>query len=171
MALLKTLVKEINLRNKSNDNLPLLGVSKDKDFMPSVANVIGTDLSTYKVVKKGQFAANLMHVDRDELVPVSLLKEYDAALVSPAYNVFEIIDENQIMPDYLLLCFKRKEFDRNAWFYSGSSIRGNLDYKKFLEIDIPLPPLTKQKEIVDRYQVIESAIHIKEQINNNLLHC
>ena len=169
MALLKDLIVEITKRNNEGKELPLLGVNKDKEFMPSVANVIGTDLSNYKIVKKRQFATNLMHVDRDELVPVSMLEDYDEALISPAYNVFQVKDEKIVIPEYLLLCFKRSEFDRCAWFYSGSSIRGNLDYKKFLEIDIPLPDIDKQKKIIDDYKAIQKEIRIKEAINNNLL--
>jgi len=168
MAYLHQLIKEVSIRNRNNEDLPLLGVNKDKEFMPSVANTIGTDLSTYKVVKKGQFATNLMHVDRDELVPVSLLKNYDKALISPAYNVFEIIDEKIINCDYLLICFKRKIFDKNAWFLSGSSIRGNLEWKKFLDIEIPLPNLDEQHRIVEEYNAISERIAIKEAINNNL---
>lgn len=171
MALLKDLIKEVSFRNNLNRDLILLGVNKDKEFMPSVANTIGTDLSKYKIIKRGQFATNLMHVDRDELVPVSMLKEYDEAIVSPAYNVFEVKDEHVLLPDYLLLCFKRDEFDRCAWFYSGSSIRGNLDYKKFLEIDIPLPSIEKQEQIVKDYLEIQNIIKNKEAINNNLLLC
>ena len=169
MAYLHQLIKEVSIKNRNNEDLPLLGVNKDKEFMPSVANTIGTDLSTYKVVKKGQFATNLMHVDRDELVPVSLLKSYDKALISPAYNVFEIIDEKIINCDYLLICFKRKIFDKNAWFLSGSSIRGNLEWKKFLDIEIPLPSLDEQLRIVEEYNAISERIAIKEAINNNLL--
>ena len=168
MALLKDLIVEITKRNHEGKELPLLGVNKDKEFMPSVANVIGTDLSNYKIVKKRQFATNLMHVDRDEMVPVSMLEDYDEALISPAYNVFQVKDEKIVIPEYLLLCFKRSEFDRCAWFYSGSSIRGNLDYKKFLEIDIPLPDIDKQKKIIDDYKAIQKEIRIKEVINNNL---
>ena len=169
MALLKDLIVEITKRNNEGKELPLLGVNKDKEFMPSVANVIGTDLSNYKIVNKRQFATNLMHVDRDELVPVSMLEDYDEALISPAYNVFQVKNEKIVIPEYLLLCFKRSEFDRCAWFYSGSSIRGNLDYKKFLEIDIPLPDIDKQKKIIDDYKAIQKEIRIKEAINNNLL--
>lgn len=169
MALLKDLIVEITKRNNEGKELPLLGVNKDKEFMPSVANVIGTDLSNYKIIKKRQFATNLMHVDRDELVPVSMLEDYDEALISPAYNVFQVKDEKIVIPEYLLLCFKRSEFDRCAWFYSGSSIRGNLDYKKFLEIDIPLPDIDKQKKIIYDYKAIQKEIRIKEAINNNLL--
>lgn len=169
MAYLNQLIKEVSIKNRNNEDLPLLGVNKGKNFMPSVANTIGTDLSNYKIVKKGQFATNLMHVDRDELVPVALLADYDKALISPAYNVFEIIDETIVIKEYLMICFKRKTFDKNAWFLSGSSIRGNLEWKNFLDIDVPIPSIEEQKKIVDEYNSIYERIIIKEAINNNLL--
>lgn len=169
MAKLMNLIKEVSIRNKNDEILELLGVNKDKKFMPSVANTIGTDLTNYKIIKKGQFATNLMHVDRDEIVPVSLLVDREKALVSPAYNVFEIIDEKIINKDYLMLCFKREIFDRNAWYFSGSSIRGNLDWKKFLSIEIPLISLEEQLKLVKDYNVIENVINSKQAINNNLL--
>ena len=169
MAYLYQLIKEKSMRNKICEDLPLLGVNKDKEFMPSVANTIGTDLSSYKIIRKGQFAVNLMHVDRDEIVPVSLLTDYEKAIVSPAYNVFKIIDESILNNEYLMLCFKRNLFDKNAWFLSGSSVRGNLEWRKFLEIDIPLPNIEEQLRIVSEYKCIEERISIKEAINNNLL--
>lgn len=168
MAYLYQLIKEKSMRNKICEDLPLLGVNKDKEFMPSVANTIGTDLSSYKIIRKGQFAVNLMHVARDEIVPVSLLTDYEKAIVSPAYNVFKIIDESILNNEYLMLCFKRNLFDKNAWFLSGSSVRGNLEWRKFLEIDIPLPNIEEQLRIVHDYNVIEERISIKEAINNNL---
>lgn len=169
MAYLYQLIKEKSMRNKNCEDLPLLGINKNKEFMPSVANTIGTDLSSYKIINKGQFAVNLMHVDRDEIVPVSLLTDYEKAIVSPAYNVFEIIDESTLNSEYLMLCFKGNLFDKNAWFLSGSSVRGNLEWRKFLEIDIPLPNIEEQLRIVSEYKSIEERISIKEEINNNLL--
>lgn len=165
---LKYILTEISSKNKENKELPLLGVNKDKEFMPSIANIIGTDLKTYKLVKKGEFCCNLQHVDRDELVPISLLESYDEALVSPSYNVFRVNEEIEVDKDYLFLSFKRKEFDRNAWYLSGSSIRGNLTVDSFLEIDIPLPSLEKQIELINEYKIIQNRILVKEAINNNL---
>ena len=166
---LKYILNEVSLKNKENKELPLLGVNKDKQFMPSIANVIGTDLKTYKIVKKGEFCCNLQHVDRDELVPISMLDNYEEALVSPSYNVFKVNQNVNILKEYLLLCFKRSEFDRNAWYLSGSSIRGNLPLENFLEIDIPVPSIERQYKIVEEYNVIQNRIIIKETINNNLL--
>ena len=108
------LVRWVDSRNKGLQSVNLLGISIDKYFMPSVANVIGTDLSSYKVVSVDQFACNPMHVGRDEKMPVALYMQEDPSIVSPAYFVFEVIDSNEILPEYLMLWFRRKEFDREV---------------------------------------------------------
>ena len=85
-------IKEVNVRNVDLKAKKLLGINIDKFFMPSVANIVGTDMSAYKVVKKNQFACNRMHVGRDYRLPISMSKSDDEFIVSPAYDVFEIKD-------------------------------------------------------------------------------
>ena len=116
-------IREINNRNKDLSVSNLLGINIDKFFMPSVANIVWTDLSKYKIVKKWQFACNRMHVWRDKRLPVALSKSDEDFIVSPAYNVFEIIDEKELLPEYLMMWFSRQEFDRNAWFYTDADVR------------------------------------------------
>jgi type I restriction enzyme, S subunit len=165
---LKQLIREINQRNTESENLPVFGVNINKEFMPSVANIIGTDLSHYKIVKKGQFAVNLMHINRDAVVPVARLKTLEKALVSPAYFVFEVSKLEKIDPAFLEICFKESSFDRRATFKSGDSIRGNLDWNSFLDLDLQIPNLPKQKEYVSFSDSIQSVIQQKIAINNNL---
>lgn len=138
-----------------------MGINIDKYFMPSVANVIGTDLSNYKVVEKNQFACNLMHVGRDERLPIAILEQNAPIIVSPAYYVFEIKPEISLMPSFLMLWFKRPEFDRNAWFYTDADVRGGLDRDSFLNMSIPVPSIYEQRSIVAEYQAVE------ERINSN----
>lgn len=146
-------IKEINVRNADLNVNNLLGINIDKFFMPSVANIVGTDLSKYKIVKNGQFACNRMHVGRDKRLPVALSKLEDDVIVSPAYDVFEIIDREAMDPEYLMMWFSRKEFDRNAWFYTDADVRGGLSWKDFCNMQLPVPTITKQKEIVKEYNV------------------
>lgn len=167
MIELSKLIEEINNRNNPLRDLPILGVNSSKKFMPSIANVIGADLSKYKLVKKGEFATNLMHVDRDETVPVSLLSN-DACIVSPAYNVFKVKNTEICRAEYLNIVFKSKQFDRQAWFKSGSSIRGNLDWNKFLTLNINLPSIDKQCKLIAQYNTIEAKINILSKLNDNL---
>jgi type I restriction enzyme S subunit len=128
-----------------------MGVNIYKNFMPSVANSSGLDLSKYKLIQKGQFATNLMHVNRDEVLPVALFQSDAPAIVSPAYITFEVIDENELLPEYLMMEFQRPEFDRRAWTYCDSSVRGGLDWERFCDIEIPIPDIDEQRKFVALY--------------------
>ena len=166
---LGTLIRKVEgVKNKQLKNLPLLGISIDKEFMPSVANTIGTDMSNYQIVRRNQFACNPMHLGRDERMPTALLQSYDEILVSPAYFVFEVADENLILPEYLMLYFRQSETDRLLWFKTDSSVRGGLGYNEMCDINIPVPSIECQREIVTKYNQINEAIAIKERLNNNL---
>ena len=162
------LVKWVDSRNKGLQSVNLLGISIDKYFMPSVANVIGTDLSSYKVVSVDQFACNPMHVGRDEKMPVALYMQEDPSIVSPAYFVFEVIDSNEILPEYLMIWFRRKEFDREVWFHTDGSVRGGILWEELCELTVPVPSIAEQQEIVDAYNDIERRIALKRKINDNL---
>lgn len=166
---LRELIRKVDgNKNKQLKDLPLLGINIDKEFMPSVANTIGTDMSNYQIVKKEQFACNPMHLGRDERMPTALLLDEDEILVSPAYFVFEIIDKKVLLPEYLMLYFKQKETDRLLWFKTDSSVRGGLGWNELCEIEVPVPKIDIQKNIVRQYNQISEAIKIKEKLNNNL---
>lgn len=154
-------IREINVRNKDLSVTKLMGINIDKYFMPSVANVIGTDMSNYKVVANGQFACNLMHVGRDEKIPVALNTE-DPIIVSPAYFVFEVCDDS-LLPEYLELSLRNPEFDRNAWFHTDGDVRGGMDKEGMKDLLIPVPPLEEQRSIVSRYKAIETRIANNKQ--------
>ncbi|NKI27834.1 restriction endonuclease subunit S [Arenibacter sp. 6A1] len=145
-------IQLVDNRNKDLTVTNLLGINITNNFMPSVANRSGLDLSKYKLVQKGQFATNIMHVGRDERLPVALYEDDKPALVSPAYKVFEVIDENELLPEYLMIEFQRPEFHRLSWYYCDSSVRGGLDWDRLCEIEIPIPPIEEQKIYVDIYK-------------------
>ena len=163
-----SIVKWIDERNKSLISTNLLGINIDKFFMPSVAIIIGTDLSTYKVIKKGQFACNPMHVGRDEKMPIALYFDEKPSIVSPAYFVFEVKSEKEILSEYLMLWFRRNEFDRESWFHTDGTVRGGILWEEICDMTIPLPSIEEQKRIVESYNDIERRISIKRQINDNL---
>lgn len=145
-------IQIINNRNKDLVTTNLMGVNIYKNFMPSVANTSGLDLSKYKLIQKGQFATNLMHVNRDEVLPVGLYQSDEPSIVSPAYITFEVIDENELLPEYLMMEFQRPEFDRRAWTYCDSSVRGGLDWERLCDIEIPVPDIDEQRKYVALYQ-------------------
>ena len=165
---LGNLIENLNERNKDLKVAVLLGVNLKKEFIPSIANIVGTDLSTYKIVRKGQFACKLMSVGRDGILPIGYLTDYDEAIVSSAYFAFKVKDESVVLPEYLMLCFRRSEFDRELWFKSGGDVRGGSTWEDLCEIEVPIPTLLEQKNIVNSYNDIERRIALKRKINDNL---
>ena len=161
-------IRLIDNRNKESITNRVLGINIDKYFMPSVANVIGTDLSKYKLISKGKFACNPMHVGRDERLPVALYDEDTPALVSPAYFMFEVIDNTLLNEDYLMMWFRRPEFDRICWLKTDGSVRGGITWDDICRLELPVPPIEEQLEIVNSYKAITNRIALKQQINDNL---
>ncbi len=145
-------IQLVDNRNKDLAVTNLLGINIFKNYMPSVANQTGLDLSKYKVVAKGQFATNLMHVNRDEVLPVALYTDEKPALVSPAYKTFEVIDETELLPEFLMMEFQRPEFDRKAWTFCDSSVRGGLEWDRLCDMQIPDIDNDEQRKYVALYK-------------------
>lgn len=145
-------IQLVDNRNKDLKVTNLLGINITKNFMPSVANVSGTDLSKYKIIKKGQFAYSAMQVGRDETIRLALYTDDEPAIISPAYLVIESRDENELIPEYMMMWFQRPESDRYGWFISDSSVRASLDWERFCEIEIPIPDIHEQRKYVALYK-------------------
>ena len=144
----------IQLVDNRNEDLAvtnLLGINITKNFMPSVANISETDLSRYKIIQKGQFAYSAMQVGRDETIRLALYAEEKPAIISPAYLVIEVKDENEFVPEYMMMWFQRPESDRYGWFISDSSVRASLEWERFCEIQIPIPDIEEQQKFVALY--------------------
>ena len=161
-------IRLIDTRNRESITDRVLGINIDKFFMPSVANVIGTDLSKYKLITKGKFACNPMHVGRDERLPVALYDEEEPAIVSPAYFMFEVVDNSILNEDYLMMWFRRPEFDRICWLHTDGSVRGGITWDDICRLELPIPPIENQLEIVNIYKAITERIALKQKINDNL---
>ncbi|GAA4517038.1 restriction endonuclease subunit S [Sphingobacterium thermophilum] len=162
------LIRLVDERNKDLQVVTLVGLTIHKKFIPSVANTIGTDMKNYKIIRRNQFACSTMQVRRDKKMPVALLKELDVAILSPAYPVFEVKDENEVLPDYLMLWFTRSEFDREACFHAVGGVRGSLEWEDFCNMELPIPSIEKQREIVAQYQAVENKIRVNKQICEKL---
>ena len=161
-------IEQVNIRNDDEKVDLLLGVNLDKTFIKSVANTVGTDMSKYKIIKKGQFGCKLMSVGRDRRLPISRLVKYEKALISSAYFVFEVSDESILNPEYLMMWFLRSESDRYLWFQSGGDIRGRITWDEFCTLPIKIPPIEKQRQIVAEYNAVDKRIRINEQLNQKL---
>ena len=160
-------IRLIDERNKDDKVTRLLGVSIEKKFIESIANTVGTDMSVYKIVRKGQFAYGPVTSRNGDKVSIALLQE-EECIISSSYTVFEIIDTSKLLPEYLNLWFKRPEFDRYARFHSHGSAREIFDWDEMCNVELPIPELDEQKKIVEAYSIIEKRIEIKRQINDNL---
>ena len=125
-------------------------------------------MKNYKIIRKNQFACSVMQVRRDGKMPVALLKEFDEAIISQAYPVFQVIDETELLPEYLMMWFTRSEFDRQATFHAVGGVRGSLEWEDFLDFELPIPSIEKQQQIVAEYNTVTNRIQLNEKINNNL---
>ncbi len=161
-------IREVNERNSDLAITNLLGVSMEKTFIQSVANLNGVDMSVYKVLKNEQLACKLMSVGRDEKLPVDLYKEQEPSIVSSAYYVFEPKDKEELLPEYLMMWLCRPENDRYIGFISGGDVRGGISWETFCSLPIKVPSISKQKEIVQEYNTIQNRIHLNQQLIQKL---
>ncbi len=161
-------IEIIDERNKALAITSLLGVSITKQFIPSIANIVGTDLTSYKIVRMGQFAYGPVTSRNGEKVSIALLKEPDC-IISSSYTVFRVVKDDELDPDYLMLWFSRPEFDRYARYMSHGSVREIFGWEEMCKVELPVPTLDRQKAIVKAYQTITDRIELKRKINDNLL--
>ena len=166
--LLGDFIRQVDVRNTDGKEENLLGVSVQKMFIPSIANTVGTDFTKYKVVKRGQFTYIPDTSRRGDKIGIALLTDYDEGLVSNIYTVFEVKDENELLPEYLMLWFSRPEFDRYARFKSHGSVREIMDWDEMCKVKLPVPSIEKQRSIVKAYNTITDRIELKRKINDNL---
>ncbi len=160
-------IREVNVRNRDLKVTKLVGLTIDKAFIPSVANVIGTDLSNYKVIRREQFACSLMQVSRDGKMPVAMFEE-DEAIMSPAYPMFEVVDKTKLLPQYLMMWFSRSEFDREASYYAVGGVRGSLTWEDFCNMQLPVPSIERQREIVSEYETLTRRIRLNARMIEKL---
>ena len=161
-------IRLVDVRNKDLAVDTLLGLSISKEFIPSVANIVGTNMGNYKIINKGQFACSLMQVRRDKKIPVALQTDFDTAIISQAYPVFEVIDSESLDPEYLMMWMSRTEFDRHACFLAVGGVRGSLEWDDFCDMELPVPSIEKQREIVREYNVVNDRIALNEQLTQKL---
>ena len=161
-------IREVNVRNKDLKVTNLQGVSISKQFIPSIANTIGTDMSTYKVVNPGQFAYGPVTSRNGDKVSIALYKGDGEAIISQAYTVFEVVDKDKMSSEYLMMWFQRPEFDRYARFHSHGSAREIFDWDELCGVYLPLPDIDRQREIVEEYETLSRRIRMNERMIEKL---
>lgn len=161
-------IHKVESRNRDLKVNKLVGLSMTKEFRISTSNVVGTDMSVYKIVNKWQFSCDFMSVIRVHKFPVVLKDDEESVLVSPAYTVFEVNDNEVLNPQYLMMWFRRSEFDRYADFKCDSAIRGGFDWDALCDCYLPIPSIEKQREIVREYNVIQNRISLNSKLITKL---
>ena len=157
-------IREVNVRNRELTVTNLLGLSIEKKFITSIANTIGTDMSAYKIVLPSQFAYVPVTSRNGDKITVALYDGDEAAIISQAYTVFEIINQEKLLPEYLKMWFRRPEFDRYARFNSHGSAREVFDWEEMCNVMLPVPDITRQREIVSEYGTLANHIRLNEQM-------
>lgn len=166
--LLGDFIQPVDERNRDLKVDYLLGVSISKQFIPSIANIVGTDLSSYKIVRTGQFAYGPVTSRNGEKISIALLQDKDC-IISSSYTVFEVTDNERLDPEYLMLWFSRPEFDRYTRYMSHGSVREIFDWDELCKVELPVPSIEKQRGIVKAYNTITDRIELKRKINDNLV--
>ena len=167
VRLLGDYIRQVDIRNINSPVTNLLGVSIQKQFIPSIANIVGTDLSNYKVVEHGQFAYGPVTSRNGDKISIAYLEE-EKCIVSSSYTVFEVIKKNLLNPEFLMLWFSRPEFDRYARYKSHGSVREIFDWEELCMVELPVPSIDEQNRIVNCYKAITNRIALKQRINDNL---
>lgn len=157
-------IREVNVRNRELRVTNLLGLSIEKKFIPSIANTIGTDMSAYKIVQPSQFAYVPVTSRNGEKITVALYDGEESAIISQAYTIFEIVDQDVLLPEYLMMWFRRPEFDRYARFHSHGSAREVFDWDEICNVMLPIPDIARQREIVSEYETLTRRIRLNEQM-------
>ena len=161
-------IREVDVRNRDLEVKKLLGVSISKEFMPSIANTIGTDMSSYKVVEPWQFAYGPVTSRNGDKVSIALYKDDEKAIVSQAYTIFEVKNQQELLPEYLMMWFRRPEFDRYARFKSHGSAREIFSWEEMCDVELPVPSIEQQQKIVSEYKAVTRRISLNEQIIDKL---
>lgn len=161
-------IREVDVRNRDLEVKELLGVSISKEFIPSIANTIGTDMSSYKVVESWQFAYGPVTSRNGDKVSIALYTGKEKIIISQAYTVFEVKNKQELLPEYLMMWFRRPEFDRYARFKSHGSAREIFSWEEMCDVELPIPPIKQQQKIVSKYEAITRRIRLNEQIITKL---
>ena len=161
-------IEAFDNRNENGYDYPFYGINKDKTFMPTVADTNNLDNTKYKIVGNNDFVFSGMQTGRDVCIRIALYNKTDAIIISPAYTTFRVKDCSMMLPEYLFLQFNRFQMDRYGWFLSDGSIRSNLEWERFCDIEIPLPPIEIQRSIVNVYKCLEEAKKIASEAREKL---
>lgn len=152
------IVNESNMEGKVTH---VQGVESSGSFMDTRANMNDVDISKYTIVRKGNIAYNPSRIN---IGSIAMYYDEMPCVVSPMYSVFKVINNEKVLPDYLMLWFGRTEFQRYTWYYAAGSVRDTFDFKLMKEVELPLPPIEIQKDIISILSVYNNRKEINEKL-------
>lgn len=158
-------IRPIDVRNRDLKINLSQGICNAKYFQNP--KQVADNPQTHKVVRTGQFAYNRATTRNGEKISIALREGPDCT-VSSAYQVFEVIDENLLNPKYLMMWFKRPEFDRLAIYYSHGSAHEFFEWDAMCDVMLPIPSITRQREIVSEYETLSNRIRLNNQMIQHL---
>lgn len=144
------------------------GISIQKKFIETKANLENVSLKPYLLVKPGHFAYVTVTSRNGEKITIAHNCSQDIYLVSSSYEVFSVEDESVLLPEYLALFFNRSEFDRYARFHSLGSAREVFSWADLCDVQIPIPSIEVQQAIVNIYTVLLERRAINEQLKKQI---
>lgn len=170
---LQKLGKYISLSDKRNSDLhygieDVKGISIEKKFIETKANMEGVSLTPYAVVEPDEFAYVTVTSRNGERISLARNSSGQACICSSSYVVFRINDTEELLPEYLSLLFERREFDRYARFHSWGSARETFDWDEMCSVEIPVPDVTIQQDIVDIFKAYNTRKGIAETLKNQI---
>lgn len=143
------------------------GLSVAKQVITTKANMDGVSLNSYKLFPPKAIAYVADTSRRGDKMSLGFNDSEDTYLVSSISTVFRT-DENYLLPEYLMLFFCRDEFDRYARFHSWGSARETFDWDEMCSVEIPVPDVTMQQDIVDIFKAYNTRKGIAETLKNQI---
>ena len=162
----------ISLCSATNDSLnygidDVRGISIEKKFINTKANMENVSLKPYLVIKPDEFAYAPVTSRNGEKISVAHNNSNDTYICSSSYTVFKVAN-NKLLPSFLAILFNRFEFNRYARFHSWGSARETFDWDEMCDVKIPIPPLATQQSIVNIYNAYMERKRINEQLKEQL---
>lgn len=165
MQRLGNYIRPVDVRNRDLKVKLSQGICNAKYFQNP--KQVAENPETHKAVRTGQFAYNRATTRNGEKISIALRQGPDCT-VSSAYQVFEVVDENILDPEYLMMWFRRPEFDRLAIFYSHGSAHEFFEWESMCEVQVPVPAIEEQRRIVAEYNTIQKRIATNKKLIETL---
>lgn len=140
------------------------GISIEKKFIDTKANMEGVSLKPYAIVNPNEFAYVTVTSRNGEKISLARNNSNEVYICSSSYIVFRVNDTRELLPEYLSMLFERRDFNRYSRFNSWGSARETFDWEEMCDVRIPVPDIKIQQDIVNIFK----AYNMRKDINEKL---